>query len=103
MSYEELLSVARNSARKLKVLNQRIKRLQSYRAKMNIVGNETDKDLRAMFSDLHEGIKSRRRKAENCNCKWDKCEKSTFESCEALYSHAKSHIKSQGDIASVGK
>ena len=43
LSYEELLSVARNSAKKLKVLNQRIKRLQSYQAKMNIVGNETTK------------------------------------------------------------
>ena len=103
LSYEELLSVARNSAKKLKVLNQRIKRLQSYRAKMNIVGNETDKDLRAMFSDLHEGIKIRRRKAENCICKWDKCEKSRFENCEVLYSHAKSHIDSQGDIAPVDK
>ena len=103
LSYEELLSVARNSAKKLKVLNQRIKRLQSYRAKMNIVGNETDKDLRAMFSDLHEGIKTRRRKAENCICKWDKCEKSRFENCEVLYSHAKSHIDSQGDIAPVDK
>ena len=39
---------------------------------MNIVGNETDKDLRAIFSDLHEGIKTRRTKAENCICKWDK-------------------------------
>ena len=39
LSYEELLSVAPNSAKKLKVLNQRIKRLQSYPAKMNIVGN----------------------------------------------------------------
>ena len=56
LSRQELIDIARRSSQRLKILNQKVKKLKEYRDKMQSVSESTDKDLRKMFDRLHKGI-----------------------------------------------
>lgn len=91
MSKDELVNLARKSAKELKYLRQKAEGLEEHRKKMTSVGPKSDSDLKYIFSKLHDGVDKTKQKLQNPLCKWNKCEK-RFEHVEELYCHCKEHI-----------
>ena len=56
MTKEELINVARKSAKEMKYLRQKAERLEEHRKKITLVGPKSDSDLKHIFNKLHDGI-----------------------------------------------
>ena len=68
------------------------------------VGPSTDKKLRTMFNNLHEGILDKRHKTEHPVCEWVECGCSEkFFYYDSLNNHIVSNIPSQSDVAPLEK
>lgn len=91
MSKDELVNLARKSAKELKYLRQKAERLEEHRTKMTSVGPKSDSDLKYIFIKLHEGVDKTKQKLQNPICQWNLCEK-RFQHVEELYCHCKEHI-----------
>ena len=89
----ELVQIARDSAKTVKMLKTKNQRLEESRNNLVRVGPNSDKDLKIMFEDLHAGLEKNREKIANPLCQWKHCESPTFENVEELYVHCKTHIE----------
>ena len=89
----ELVQIARDSAKIIKMLKTKNKRLEESRNKLVQVGPNYDKDLKHMFEELQTGLEKSREKKVNPLSQWKNCESPTFEDIEELYIHCKQHIK----------
>lgn len=92
MSKEELVNLARKSAKELKYLQKKAKRLEEYKKKMVTIGPKSDNDLKYLFLKLQEGVETTKQNLENPVCKWGKCQEH-FENVEELFCHCKKHIE----------
>ena len=102
LSRQELIDIACKSSQRLKIFNQKVKKLKEYRDKMQSVSESTDKDLRKMFDKLHKSIIEKREKLENCYCKWSDCDVNLKpDDCEDLLIHIKTHIPTKSSTAPV--
>lgn len=91
MSKEELLNLARKSAKELKYLQLKVKRLEEHKKKMIALGPKSDNDLKFLFLKLQKGVETRKEKLQNPVCKWGECQEK-FENVEELFCHCKKHI-----------
>eukprot|EP00112_Aurelia_sp_Birch-Aquarium-sp1_P004779 Seg1542.3 transcript_id=Seg1542.3/GoldUCD/mRNA.D3Y31 product="Transposable element P transposase" protein_id=Seg1542.3/GoldUCD/D3Y31 len=98
LKHDELLRVARESSRKLKNMQNRIRKFENLTKTMTHVGANTHQDLSQMFKGLQEGLERKRKCYQSPACKWGQC-KETFDSCEELYEHARSHVGIDDGIA----
>jgi hypothetical protein len=93
-SKPELLNIARQSAKKLKVEKTKSKRLELSVQNMVQVGPNSNDDLSKMFNDLYNGLQENKAKQKSPVCLWENCmETNIFEDVEELYRHCKSHIE----------
>ena len=89
----ELVQIARDSAKTIKMLKTKNQRLEESRNKLVQVGPNSNKDLKHMFEELQSGLEKNREKVVNPLCQWKNCESPTFENVEELYIHCKQHIE----------
>ena len=92
MTKNELLDVARNSAKVMKYWRQKCQRLDEYRGQMAMVGKKTDSDLQSIFKSMYNGIFEKKQVLKDPVCKWTGCGENC-ENVELLYEHAKQHIE----------
>ncbi len=89
----ELLEIARESARTIKLLKTQNRRLEDSREKMVNVGPNSNEDPKQMFIELQSGLDENRVKLKNPVCQWDGCHAARFENVGELYRPCKSHIE----------
>ena len=101
----ELVQIARDSAKTIKLLKTKNQRLEEFRNKLVQVGPNSSKDLKHMLEELQTGLEKSREKVVNLLCQWENCESPTFENVEELYIHCKQHIKrlDTREIASINR
>ena len=99
MTKEELVNLARKSAKELKYLQIKVKRLEEHRQKMISIGPKSENDLKYIFLKLQKGVEMTKQKLESPVCKWGQCQQS-FQNVEELFCHCKTHIDKL-DTASI--
>ena len=103
MSQSELLDHCRSQSKKLKASNRKVKVLEKYRKKMIEVPESTDSDLKILFKQLKNGIKSNRKSLSSAACEWSGCQCEKFPDAEALHSHVQCHIDTLENVAPIDR
>ena len=98
LKHNDLLNAARETSRKLKIMHDKVRRLEAFKIKMTNVGPKTNDELTTMFKTLRKGLEERQKVYKSPLCKWALCNEN-FGSCEELLEHAKSHVLTQDDQA----
>eukprot|EP00112_Aurelia_sp_Birch-Aquarium-sp1_P020476 Seg529.4 transcript_id=Seg529.4/GoldUCD/mRNA.D3Y31 product="hypothetical protein" protein_id=Seg529.4/GoldUCD/D3Y31 len=98
LEHEELLRLARENSKKLRVMNKRMKYLETFKKKVTSVGKKTNDDLSVLFDDLKKGIIGKQSCYKSPVCRWSSCNEE-LNSCEELFQHTREHIAVQADVA----
>lgn len=98
LNHKELLNTARETSRKLKIMNDQVRRLKTFKEKMTSVGPKTNDELTSLFKNLRKGLEEKQKCYKHPVCKWALCNEN-FGSCEELLEHTKTHIIIQDDKA----